>query len=103
EIAFNEACGDWLREQPGLPVIACGMVGSAQGWREATYLDVPVGLSGVAQLMTKIERAGQATIHIVPGLIQRGELPNVMRGEETQIAGILATRPSDDTDLLIGL
>ncbi|CAM3970737.1 2-dehydro-3-deoxygalactonokinase [Bordetella tumbae] len=103
EIAFNEACGDWLREKPALPVIACGMVGSAQGWREAAYLDVPVGLSGVAQLMTKIERAGQATIHIVPGLIQRGELPNVMRGEETQIAGILAMRPSDGADLLIGL
>src|SRR3546814_8190099 len=34
ELAFDEACGDWLDAQPGLPVIACGMVGSAQGWRE---------------------------------------------------------------------
>ena len=29
ELAFDEACGDWLDAQPGLPVIACGMVGSA--------------------------------------------------------------------------
>ncbi|MFP5442443.1 MAG: 2-dehydro-3-deoxygalactonokinase, partial [Betaproteobacteria bacterium] len=31
ELAFDDACGDWLDAQPGLPVIACGMVGSAQG------------------------------------------------------------------------
>jgi hypothetical protein len=37
ELAFDQACGDWLDAQPGLPVIACGMVGSAQGWREAAY------------------------------------------------------------------
>ena len=28
--AFEEACGDWVRASPGVPVIACGMVGSAQ-------------------------------------------------------------------------
>lgn len=103
EIAFDEACGDWLRDQPRLPVIASGMVGSAQGWREAAYLDVPVDLSGIARLMTSIERPGRTSVHIVPGLIQHGDLPNVMRGEETQIAGILALRRSETADLLIGL
>ena len=29
ELAFDEACGDWLDAQLDLPVIACGMVGSA--------------------------------------------------------------------------
>jgi len=47
-----------------------------------------------------------AVLHIVPGLIQRGPLPELMRGEETQIAGVLArgellTRCG--TDILIGL
>ena len=32
------------------------------------------------------------TLHIVPGVLQRGELPNVMRGEETQIFGALGQR-----------
>jgi len=103
EIAFDEACGDWLHEYPYLPVIASGMVGSAQGWREAAYLDVPMELSGIARSMTTIERPGHTSIHIVPGLIQRTNLPNVMRGEETQIAGILAARQKEESDLLIGL
>ena len=30
ELAFDEACGDWLDARPDLPVIACGMVGSAR-------------------------------------------------------------------------
>ena len=31
-----------------LPVIACGMVGSRQGWVEAPYLPCPAGLSDLA-------------------------------------------------------
>jgi 2-dehydro-3-deoxygalactonokinase len=45
ELAFDEACGDWLDAQPDLPVIACGMVGSAQGWREAAYCDTPANVA----------------------------------------------------------
>jgi 2-dehydro-3-deoxygalactonokinase len=30
-------------------------------------------------------------VHIVPGVIQRSRLPNVMRGEETQVLGVLQT------------
>ena len=32
-----------------------------------------------------VERPGATPVHIVPGLIQRHGLPNVMRGEETQV------------------
>lgn len=93
DLAFEQACGDWLRAEPTLPVIACGMVGSAQGWQEAAYLDVPVDLKRIGTLLTMVERksAGpNATpLHIVPGLIQRHGLPNVMRGEETQVFGVM--------------
>ncbi|RZA04347.1 MAG: 2-dehydro-3-deoxygalactonokinase, partial [Proteobacteria bacterium] len=34
ELTFDEACGDWLDAYPDAAVIACGMVGSAQGWQE---------------------------------------------------------------------
>ena len=81
ELAFEQACGDWLRAEPALPVIACGMVGSAQGWQEAAYLDVPVALDRIGTLLTVVERPGATPVHIVPGLIQRHGLPNVMRGE----------------------
>ncbi|VFR16332.1 2-dehydro-3-deoxygalactonokinase [plant metagenome] len=104
EIAFEAACGDWLRQQPGLAVIACGMVGSAQGWREAPYLDVPAGLPDIGSTLTRVDRGQGTPLHIVPGLLQGGALPNVMRGEETQIAGIVAGLPSHQTpDLLVCL
>jgi len=93
DLAFEQACGDWLRAEPTLPVIACGMVGSAQGWQEAAYLDVPVELERIGTLLTVVQRTGagpDATpVHIVPGLIQRHGLPNVMRGEETQVFGVM--------------
>jgi len=88
ERAFDEVCGDWVRAHAS-PVIACGMVGSAQGWREAPYVEVPAGIDQLAQALTPLAVAGGARIHIVPGLILRGALPNVMRGEETQVAGLL--------------
>ncbi|KAF1048347.1 2-dehydro-3-deoxygalactonokinase [Xylophilus sp.] len=103
--AFEAACGDWLRDEPGLPVIACGMVGSAQGWREAAYLDLPTRLDGLAAQLVRVPRGDAAPLHIVPGLIARGTLPNVMRGEETQVAGVLAGLPPARAggDVLIGL
>ena len=99
DLAFEQACGDWLRAEPTLPVIACGMVGSAQGWQEAAYLDVPVELERIGTLLTVVQRTGagpNATpVHIVPGLIQRLGLPNVMRGEETQVFGVLFDQAGD--------
>ncbi|MGB3433372.1 2-dehydro-3-deoxygalactonokinase [Achromobacter sp.] len=104
ELAFEQACGDWLRAEPTLPVIACGMVGSAQGWKEAAYLDVPVDLQRIGTLLTEVEREGGPSLHIVPGLIQRHGLPNVIRGEETQVVGVMADQATRSADsVLIGL
>lgn len=93
ERAFDAACGDWLRASPTSALLACGMIGSAQGWREAPYLDVPTTSDAALALgraLTALSTPGGPVLHIVPGLIQRGPLPDVMRGEETQIAGALA-------------
>lgn len=103
ELAFEQACGDWLRAEPALPVIACGMVGSAQGWKEAAYLDVPVALDRIAGRLTVIERPAGPPVRIVPGLIQREGLPNVMRGEETQVIGTLEGLDDAGAGALIGL
>jgi len=89
ELAFDEACGDWLDAQPGLPVIACGMVGSAQGWREAAYRDTPANVATLGTSLQVIRSLRGVDVHIVPGVIQRSRLPNVMRGEETQVLGVL--------------
>jgi len=114
DAAFEDVCGAWLADAPGVPVIAAGMVGSAQGWLEAPYVDTPASADALVAGIVRVEAACGVTLHIVPGVLQRGELPNVMRGEETQIFGALgeeanvtnatnATHPADSKRALIGL
>jgi 2-dehydro-3-deoxygalactonokinase len=104
ELAFDDACGDWLDAQPDLPVIACGMVGSAQGWREAAYCETPANVANLGNSLQTIVSLRGTRVHIVPGVIQRSHLPNVMRGEETQVLGVLQNLPVEaGADLLIGL
>jgi 2-dehydro-3-deoxygalactonokinase len=68
------------------PIIACGMVGSRQGWVEAPYASVPCAPLGAG--LIKVPGTNR-NVRIIPGLKQ--ETPaDVMRGEETQIAGFLA-------------
>jgi 2-dehydro-3-deoxygalactonokinase len=92
ELAFEAACGAWLTQQPELPVIACGMVGSAQGWTEVPYVEGEVDATVLAQAMVTLGTRRNSRLHIVPGVLERGVLPNVMRGEETQIVGVSLSR-----------
>lgn len=106
ERALQQLCGDWLHQHPRTALIACGMVGSAQGWREAPYQPLPSREADLACAVTRIERPGGLPLHVVPGLLQPGELPNVMRGEETQIVGVLQSLADEGrtvSALLIGL
>ncbi|MBC8996229.1 2-dehydro-3-deoxygalactonokinase [Pseudomonas sp. N40(2020)] len=104
ELAFDEACGDWLNAQPDLPVIACGMVGSAQGWREAAYCETPANVANLGNSLQTVVSLRGTRVYIVPGVIQRSRLPNVMRGEETQVLGVLQNLPVEaGNEVLIGL
>lgn len=70
-----------------LPVIICGMAGSRQGWLEAPYVSVPSPLGAILGGAARVPDQKRA-IRIVPGLAQRlADAPDVMRGEETQLAG----------------
>jgi len=82
----------WLGEG-SMTVMACGMVGARQGWAEAPYQSVPCpALPGVVRIATKDPRL---SVHIIAGLSQTAPA-DVMRGEETQIAGFLALNPGWD-------
>lgn len=76
---------------PLVPVIACGMVGSRQGWVEAAYAPVPCPAT---PRVVRVPDAGRP-VHIVCG-IRQDSPADVMRGEETQIAGLLALTPEFD-------
>lgn len=72
-----------------LPVIVCGMAGARQGWMEAGYVDVPASLSSILSGAVSVPNQPR-DIRILPGLAQRDpHMPDVMRGEETQLLGAL--------------
>lgn len=86
EAVLRGLCEDWLAQ--GLPLIASGMIGSRQGWREAAYLPLPAGPAQAAAALTPVPFGAQV-LHIVPGLSgePRPGRFDVMRGEETQVWG----------------
>ena len=76
-------------------ILACGMVGARQGWREANYRAVPCPPSDAASLTPVDTTDPRLDVRIAPGLSQN-KPADVMRGEETQIAGALALHPNFD-------
>jgi len=78
-----------------VPLIACGMIGSRQGWIEAPYRACPADFAMIASALTPVPGA---RLSIVPGLVCRDTagIPDVMRGEETQIFGALDSPEAQD-------
>lgn len=99
EPALLDLIRDWIEARaarapaPGpLPVIACGMVGARGGWVEAAYRAVPCPPLDPADAVPAPVRDPCLTVRVLPGLCQAAP-PDVMRGEETQIAGFLRAEP----------
>ena len=87
EATLRAAVGPWLA-QGETCILMSGMIGSRQGWVEASYLPCPADAAALAHNLTPVPFDG-ATLHIVPGLsaTDADGTPEVMRGEETQILG----------------
>lgn len=96
ERAFADIAGAWLAAHPTLAVVAGGMVGSAQGWIEAPYVPCPAGPADLAAAAAIATAADGRRILIAPGVLYApaDAAPDVMRGEEIQIAGALAEDPA---------
>jgi len=87
-----EAVGDWLRDGERR-VVMCGMVGSRQGWVEAPYLPCPASPTAIAGALVEVPFAAHPGVQVllVPGLSSRDAsgVPEVMRGEETKLVGLI--------------
>lgn len=88
--ALRAAIGPWLAAGERR-VLLSGMIGSRQGWVEAPYLQCPAGAADIAGALVRVPFEG-ADVLLVPGLsdTDAASTPEVMRGEETQIIGVLA-------------
>ncbi len=94
---FESCFGDWM--QPGVLCLIAGMAGNQQGWLEAPYCPCPAGFADVAAQLAWVE---PGRIAIVPGLsIDKSGIPDVMRGEETQVFGALQLLNLNDARLVL--
>lgn len=88
EQTFIDLFDDWLAETP-CPVVMSGMITSRQGWVELPYVSCPAGRHELSSNLHAHLLSSGRTIHFVTGLTVTGGdgVPDVMRGEETQIIG----------------
>lgn len=93
EPALRVLIADWSLPNP-CTVVACGMVGSRQGWQEAPYRSVPCSAKSNAPIRVK-NVGDDLEVWLIAG-IKQSDPADVMRGEETQIAGFLALNPDWD-------
>jgi 2-dehydro-3-deoxygalactonokinase len=90
--ALTTLVAGWLRPEGATPVVVCGMAGAREGWAPAGYADVGGPLDALAEDPATPEAGPRLDVRILRGLKQDAPA-DVMRGEETQIAGACALRP----------
>lgn len=93
-LSFEKALASVMKgefDRPDLPILLSGMVGSRNGWVEAPYVNVPGGLDILASNLVRAP-SEKLNVHIVPGVSHTSPqgIINVMRGEETQIMGMVS-------------
>ena len=90
-------CADWKALHPDLNILMSGMIGSREGWVEAPYCLTPTALEDLADQLVSIDTKSLGEVYVVPGLRHdfADETTDVMRGEETEVFGVLAEVKND--------
>ncbi len=87
---FLSKIAPWTAEYGDAPIYISGMATSNIGWHEVDYAECPLDPRALSQALAQVE-AMDSTICFVPGVRCAnifGE-PDVMRGEETEILGLV--------------
>lgn len=93
--ALEHLLDGWAEIPSSLPILVSGMITSRQGWVETPYLDCPADAAALAAALVPHETASGRRLWLVPGLRHHDAAgaPDVMRGEETQLAGCITEWP----------
>jgi len=94
EAVLRGALGGWLAAGAPESIRLCGMVGARDGWREVPYAECPATRDAWLAAATDLTLDG-VPVAIMAGLAcaDADGVPDVMRGEETQLYGALALSP----------
>jgi len=90
ESHLESSVGEWKRAHPQAIILMAGMVGSNKGWVDAPYARCPADINALMTGVQQVTNTKGWDIRVVPGLCVRDEFSDVMRGEETQILGMMA-------------
>ncbi len=97
-------CGAWKEAHPDAKVVMSGMIGSREGWCEAPYVFSPCGLADLAGGTIRVPSGTFGEVIIIPGVRRddpETKTTDVMRGEETQAAGMFALLPDSGATLCL--
>lgn len=94
ELADEALAGSGLGWEDAEAVVAFGMITSELGVEEVPHLEAPVGVEALAAgLVERRFDALPVSVHLVPGVRTGGDEldeTDFMRGEETEVAGLLS-------------
>lgn len=104
ESSFFAMCQPWIDEHGKIPAFLIGTVGADIGWRLAPYVTCPTDQHQLLNEAVSFSARG-IEVTILPGVSceNRHGLPDIMRGEETQIIGYLSQQSTDKNEQLICL
>ena len=94
KILVNEL-DTFLNPLSSTPILICGMAGAREGGREVPYKSIPCKPPELDEAFRVECQDSRISVKILPGLRQNSP-SDIMRGEETQIKGILKKYNSFD-------
>ncbi len=96
EPALLDLTNAWLDQSRVTEVIVSGMAGAKAGWKEAPYLEAPCKpFSPISTVSPRIQDP-RMSVTILPGIKTDKPGIDIIRGEETQIAGYIGERAGFD-------
>lgn len=101
--ALKRLLAPWLESYGTLPVVMAGMVGSQQGWKDVPYTPLPSGLQKLASGVSIFRTSWGSPAWIIPGVCGDSSYgqPDVMRGEEIQLLGLVQQYPAAEHLVLL--
>jgi 2-dehydro-3-deoxygalactonokinase len=89
-------CGRWWDDVRA--VVAFGMITSELGLEEVSHLVAPADRRALVEAMRRVDEALPAPVYLVPGVRSDGQNlteTDLMRGEETEVVGLLSLESVD--------
>ena len=91
--AFAALIEAWTPARQPVPAVVCGMAGAREGWHPAAYAPHDGALGELPRAAVRVpDTPAEVDVRILPGLRQ-AHPPDVMRGEETKLMGLVAETP----------